>query len=171
MINRQRFMTWLPYQSGSDNQVITVFNFKDRLYNNDNIGRDFRWLRQKRQKSSDVFSQSSRYSQCAQSPYDQSGTYSEDLKSICVRIPNGWKDLVCKYSWFQIGPEIQKPEDLKSLQMATILPKNIWNLNKNLNGLDFQWLGLFRGDVISLWVWGTPQLILIHSIQPQSQAN
>ena len=91
MINRQRSMTWLPYQSGSDNQVITVFNFKDRLYNNDNIGRDFRWLRQKRQKSSDVFSQSSRYSQWAQSPYDQSGTYSEDLKSGWVKIPNGWK--------------------------------------------------------------------------------
>ena len=87
------------------------------------------------------------------------------------RFPMVEKNLVCKWSWFQMCPEIWKPEHLKSSQMATIWPKNIWNLNKNLNGLGFQWLGLFRKDVINLWVWSMPQLIPIHSIQPQPQAN
>ena len=50
------------------------------------------------------------------------------------------KRLVCKWSGFQMGSEIWKPNHLKSGQMAASLSKTIWNL-------DFEWSGF--------WVVGT----------------
>ena len=41
------------------------------------------------------------------------------------------KTLVCIWSGFQLGFEIQKPNHLKSGQMAAILWKNIWNPDIN----------------------------------------
>ena len=40
------------------------------------------------------------------------------------------KRLGCKWSWFWKGAEIQKPNHLKSGQMATIMSKTIWNPDK-----------------------------------------
>ena len=51
------------------------------------------------------------------------------------------KGLVCKWSGFWTVSEIQKPDHLKSRQMAAILSKTISNLDKNVlisNGLVFK---------------------------------
>ena len=40
------------------------------------------------------------------------------------------KRLVCKCSGFQMGSEVWKPDHLKNGQLATILSKTIWNLDK-----------------------------------------
>ena len=51
------------------------------------------------------------------------------------------KRLGCKWSGFWMGSEIWKPNHLKSRQMAAILSKTIWNLDKNIriwNGPDFK---------------------------------
>ena len=42
------------------------------------------------------------------------------------------KRLGCKWSGFWMWSEIQKPNHLKSTQMAAILSKTIWNLDKNI---------------------------------------
>ena len=51
--------------------------------------------------------------------------YSGDFKSGRIRISNGQKMSVCKWSGFQIGIEIWKPHHLISAQMAAILSKTI----------------------------------------------
>ena len=50
--------------------------------------------------------------------------YSGDVRSRLVRILNGRKRLVCKWS----GSEIRKPNHLKSRQMGAILSKTISNV-------------------------------------------
>ena len=62
-------------------------------------------------------------------------TYSGDLKSDLVWILIGPKEV-----GFWMGSEIWKPNPLKSGQMAAIMSKTFWNLDKNvriLNGLVF----------------------------------
>ena len=54
------------------------------------------------------------------------------------------KRSVWKWYRFQIGSENRKPDHLKSRQMAAILSKTVWSLDKNawiLNGLVFQMVG------------------------------
>ena len=73
----------------------------------------------------------------------RSCTFYKPKPKVCFK-----KDLSTgKWSGFQIGSEIRKPNHLKSVKMATILSQIIWNPDKNvqiLNGLVFKWFGLAK---------------------------
>ena len=59
--------------------------------------------------------------------------HSGDLKSGSQMVE---KSLGSKWSGFQMGSEIRKPNHFKSKQMAAILHKTIWNLDKNIQILN-----------------------------------
>ena len=92
--------------------------------------------------------------------------YTGDLKYGLVWILNGQKRLCCKWSGFQMGSKIRKPDHLRSRQMAANLSRTIWNPNKNvqiLNGLVFKWLvlGIYKNKKEGVKSWRVCILIVL----------
>ena len=80
--------------------------------------------------------------------WDLASKYRGDLKFDLVWILNGQNSLGCKWSGFRMGSEIQKPNHLKSGQMAAILLKIIWNADKKHQ--DFEWYCFWMVGTIAI---------------------